>query len=53
VLAEDRELQQVMAPTGLPLDARDELHVRSDRLGVALRRVLSDFAAARRPSTAA
>jgi phenylpropionate dioxygenase-like ring-hydroxylating dioxygenase large terminal subunit len=52
VLAVDRELQ-VMAPTGLPLDARDELHVRSDRLGVALRRVLSDFAAARRPSTAA
>jgi hypothetical protein len=24
---------------------RDELHVRSDRLGVALRRALADFAA--------
>jgi phenylpropionate dioxygenase-like ring-hydroxylating dioxygenase large terminal subunit len=46
VLEEDRALQGVMATTGLPLDMRDELHVRSDRLGVALRRVLCEFAAA-------
>ncbi len=48
VLAEDLELQSRMASTGLPLVLRDELHVRSDRLGVALRRALADFAAARR-----
>jgi len=29
--------------TGLPLRLRDELHVRSDRGGVALRRVLRRF----------
>jgi hypothetical protein len=29
---------------GLPLRLRDELHVRSDRSGVALRRVLADLA---------
>jgi phenylpropionate dioxygenase-like ring-hydroxylating dioxygenase large terminal subunit len=46
VLAEDLELQAQMASTGLPLSMRDELHVRSDRLGVALRRALADFAAA-------
>jgi hypothetical protein len=34
-----------MVLPGLPLRARDELHVRADRLGVALRRVLSDFIA--------
>ncbi|MEX5721285.1 Rieske 2Fe-2S domain-containing protein [Geodermatophilus maliterrae] len=47
VLAEDLELQAQMASTGLPLGMRDELHVRADRLGVALRRALADFAAAR------
>ncbi|MGY1815141.1 Rieske 2Fe-2S domain-containing protein [Blastococcus sp. SYSU D00820] len=47
VLAEDLALQAQMASTGLPLRLRDELHVRSDRLGVALRRVLADFAAGR------
>jgi hypothetical protein len=33
-------------PTGLPLRLRDELHVRSDRSGVALRRLLRRFVAA-------
>ncbi|MCW2699522.1 MAG: Rieske (2Fe-2S) iron-sulfur domain protein, partial [Blastococcus sp.] len=53
LLSEDRELQLVMAAAGLPLDPRDELHVGSDRLGVALRRVLGDFAAAGRLRRAA
>ena len=44
VLAEDLALQAEMLSTGLPLVMRDELHVRSDRLGVALRRSLTDFA---------
>jgi hypothetical protein len=38
-----------MASSGLPLAMHDELHVRSDRLGIALRRALADFAADRRP----
>jgi phenylpropionate dioxygenase-like ring-hydroxylating dioxygenase large terminal subunit len=46
LLAEDLELQAQMASTGLPLVMRDELHVPADRLGVALRRALADFAAA-------
>jgi phenylpropionate dioxygenase-like ring-hydroxylating dioxygenase large terminal subunit len=40
VLAEDLALQQVMDTPGLPLDLPLELHVRADRLGVALRRTL-------------
>jgi len=44
VLAEDLALQARMASAGLPLVPRDELHVRADRLGVALRRALVDFA---------
>jgi phenylpropionate dioxygenase-like ring-hydroxylating dioxygenase large terminal subunit len=44
VLAEDLALQARMASTGLPLVLRDELHVRADRLGVALRRALVEFA---------
>ncbi|MDQ3714794.1 MAG: aromatic ring-hydroxylating dioxygenase subunit alpha [Actinomycetota bacterium] len=43
VLAEDLALQRGMDATGLPLDLRDELHVRADRLGVALRRELRRF----------
>jgi phenylpropionate dioxygenase-like ring-hydroxylating dioxygenase large terminal subunit len=53
VLEEDRELQRVMATAGLPLDMRDELHVRSDRLGIALRRVLGEFASAGQVRSAA
>jgi phenylpropionate dioxygenase-like ring-hydroxylating dioxygenase large terminal subunit len=53
VLAEDLDLQAEMLSTGLPLVLRDELHVRSDRLGVALRRALGDFAATARGHTAA
>jgi phenylpropionate dioxygenase-like ring-hydroxylating dioxygenase large terminal subunit len=40
VLAEDLALQQAMDTPGLPLDLPHELHVRADRLGVALRRTL-------------
>jgi phenylpropionate dioxygenase-like ring-hydroxylating dioxygenase large terminal subunit len=40
VLAEDLALQQAMDTPGLPLDLPHELHVRADRLGVALRRAL-------------
>ena len=43
VLAEDLALQRRMVLTGLPLRPRDELHVRADRLGVALRRELTRF----------
>lgn len=43
VLAEDLALQRQMTITGLPLDMREELHVRADRLGVRLRRVLAAF----------
>jgi phenylpropionate dioxygenase-like ring-hydroxylating dioxygenase large terminal subunit len=46
VLAEDLQLQATMESAGLPLVLRDELHVRADRLGVALRRALVEFAAA-------
>jgi len=45
VLAEDLALQRTIVLPGLPLRPRDELHVRADRLGVALRRLLSDFVA--------
>jgi hypothetical protein len=45
VLAEDLELAAVLASTGLPLLPRDELHVRADAPGVALRRTLADLAA--------
>jgi hypothetical protein len=43
VLAEDLALQSTMTLTGLPLRMCDELHVRADRLGVALRRELTRF----------
>lgn len=43
VLAEDLALQEVVTTTGLPLEMRTELHVRADRLGVALRRELTRF----------
>jgi phenylpropionate dioxygenase-like ring-hydroxylating dioxygenase large terminal subunit len=46
LLAEDLALQAVLESTGLPLQLRDELHLPADRLGVALRRTLADFAAA-------
>ena len=45
VLAEDLAQQATMQSGGLPLLLRDELHVPADRLGVALRRALADFAA--------
>jgi len=45
VLAEDLALQRQMTLTGLPLAMITELHVRADRLGVALRRILADFVA--------
>jgi phenylpropionate dioxygenase-like ring-hydroxylating dioxygenase large terminal subunit len=43
VLAEDLALQAVVTVPGLPLDMRTELHVKADRLGVALRRELARF----------
>ncbi|MDP9430351.1 MAG: (2Fe-2S)-binding protein [Actinomycetota bacterium] len=55
VLQEDLALTAHMAGQGLPLAARDEMHVRADRLGVALRRALCDFvvSAPRRDCSAA
>lgn len=43
VLGEDLALQQVLDAPGLPIDLATELHVRADRLGVALRRALQAF----------
>ncbi len=43
VLAEDLALHAKTRLPGLPLTPRDELHVRADRLGVALRRQLRTF----------
>jgi hypothetical protein len=43
VLGEDLVLQSHMTLTALPLRPRDELHVRADRLGVALRKHLRAF----------
>jgi phenylpropionate dioxygenase-like ring-hydroxylating dioxygenase large terminal subunit len=48
VLEEDLLLQGRQAGGGLPLDIHDESHVQADRLGVALRRALSDFSMAGR-----
>ena len=53
MLEEDVALLATTGTTGLPLDVRAELHVPADRLGVALRRALSDFVAAGRESAAA
>lgn len=44
VLDEDLALTARLAGHGLPLSPRAELHVPADRLGVALRRTLCDFA---------
>ncbi|MGB9378448.1 MAG: hypothetical protein WCB04_13150, partial [Mycobacteriales bacterium] len=41
VLDEDLALQACMRLPGLPMRLRDELHVRADRSGVALRRALA------------
>jgi phenylpropionate dioxygenase-like ring-hydroxylating dioxygenase large terminal subunit len=46
MLEEDVRLQARLGLPGLPLDVRQELHVAADRLGVALRRALCDFATA-------
>jgi phenylpropionate dioxygenase-like ring-hydroxylating dioxygenase large terminal subunit len=46
VLVEDLALQRHMTVAGLPLEMRSELHVRADRLGVTLRRILAGFLAA-------
>jgi phenylpropionate dioxygenase-like ring-hydroxylating dioxygenase large terminal subunit len=43
VLAEDLALQSRMRQIGLPLRMGDELHVRADQLGIALRRQLRAF----------
>lgn len=45
VLGEDLALQRHIRLTGLPLRMRDELHVRADRLGVTLRRLLRAYVA--------
>src|SRR3954468_2103298 len=44
ILAEDVRSQAALAIPGLPLDLRDEVHLPADRLGVALRQALCDFA---------
>ncbi|RFU21430.1 Rieske 2Fe-2S domain-containing protein [Geodermatophilus marinus] len=44
VLAEDLALQALLPAAGLPLAPGEEVHVRADRPGVALRQALGDFA---------
>ena len=53
VLEEDLGLLGVLASAGLPLALREELDVPADRLGVALRRALGDFPAAKKARDAA
>jgi nitrite reductase/ring-hydroxylating ferredoxin subunit len=53
VLEEDQQRHAGSVGSGLPLDLRDELHLRSHRMGVALRRALCDFTTAGRVRTAA
>ncbi|MDP9241078.1 MAG: Rieske 2Fe-2S domain-containing protein [Actinomycetota bacterium] len=49
VLDEDLALQAHMRLTGIPLRLRDEVHVRADRSGVALRRALAGLASTVQP----
>ena len=49
-LTDDLEVAALLESTGLPLLPRDELHVRADAPGVALRRTLADLAAGERRS---
>jgi hypothetical protein len=53
ILEEDVRSQAALAISGLPLDLRDEVHVPADRLGVALRQALCDFATVGRRQEAA
>jgi phenylpropionate dioxygenase-like ring-hydroxylating dioxygenase large terminal subunit len=53
ILTEDVLSQEALAITGLPLDLRAEVHVPADRLGVALRQALCDFATVGRRQEAA
>ena len=45
ILDEDLLLQEQYVDRGLPLDITAEVHVRTDRPGVELRRILADFIA--------
>ena len=53
ILEEDVRSQAALGIPGLPLDLRDEVHVAADRLGVALRQALFDFAVVGRGQVAA
>jgi phenylpropionate dioxygenase-like ring-hydroxylating dioxygenase large terminal subunit len=46
ILDEDLLLQEQYVDRGLPLDVTAEVHVRTDRPGLELRRILADFVAA-------
>jgi phenylpropionate dioxygenase-like ring-hydroxylating dioxygenase large terminal subunit len=43
VFAQDREIVETQHPELIPLDLREELHIRSDRLAVAYRRWLKEL----------
>jgi phenylpropionate dioxygenase-like ring-hydroxylating dioxygenase large terminal subunit len=43
VFAQDRAIVETQHPERIPLDLREELHVRSDRLAVAYRRWLKEL----------
>jgi phenylpropionate dioxygenase-like ring-hydroxylating dioxygenase large terminal subunit len=52
ILDEDLHLQEQYVDRSLPLDITAEVHVRTDRPGVELRRILADFVAAATTSQA-
>jgi phenylpropionate dioxygenase-like ring-hydroxylating dioxygenase large terminal subunit len=45
---QDREIVEAQRPYSLPLDLQDEMHVASDRLGVAYRRLIKALGETRR-----
>jgi len=51
ILDEDLLLQEQYVDRRFPLDITAEVHVRTDRVGVELRRILADFVAARAESS--
>ena len=43
VYGRDREIVETRRPERIPVDPREEMHHRSDRMGVAYRRFLADL----------
>ena len=43
VYGQDREIVETQRPERIPVDLREEMHHRSDRMGVAYRRFLAEL----------